>query len=301
MNRRQVLMAGGALAAVPLFWSISSRDRAVGSEVKGQLRRLTEPGAGDNRASFMPDGKTILFASMRSGKSQIWATGLSGGRAWQFHQSAMNDFGRVSPNADGSRICFSSDRSGNNAIYVLDLKSGATTPVSDPAFWSFGPSWSSRDVIAYFSKKGGNVTNIWTVHPDGSDPKQLTDLPGACRQPWWSPDGGALALCSDQGSGTTSALWIVTHHGQDARIITFHGSYQQPYWSPDGQRIAVSARIDEPHYRIYIVSADGSNPRPIQQPLGIDNVHPAWSSDGSHIAFTSGEGANGSIHVYDFI
>jgi len=74
-------------------------------------------------------------------------------------------------------------------------------------------------------------------------------------------------------------------------------SFEQPFWSPDGRSIAVSARIDEPHRRIYVMHADGSDVRPIRQPSGVDNIHPAWSPDGRSIAFTSGKGGRGSIHV----
>src|SRR6266478_4345593 len=87
----------------------------------------------------------------------------------RMHESVSNDYGRVAPNADGTKLCFSSDRSGQNAAYVLELASGRVTLVSDAAFWSFGPTWSSRDLIAFFSKKGGNALNIRTAHrPDRS-------------------------------------------------------------------------------------------------------------------------------------
>ena len=86
----------------------------------------------------------------------------------RLYESAANDYGRVAPSPDGARLSFSSDRSGQNVVYVLDTRR-TITPISDPVAWSFGPSWSSRDRIAYFSRQGGNRLNIWTVSPDGSD------------------------------------------------------------------------------------------------------------------------------------
>ena len=71
---------------------------------------------------------------------------------------------------------------------------------------------------------------------------------------------------------------------------------------PDGKTLlfasAVSARIDEPHSRIYVMGADGSNLQPIHQPDGVDNVHPTWSPDGHRIVFTSGKGADGAIYAF---
>jgi TolB protein len=294
MNRRRFLIASGAAIASPVRMVPLDGARGSPSEsapiVGGTLGRLTEPGASDNRATYLPDGNSLLFASKRSGRSQIWAMELDGGRVHQVHESAANDYGRVASNLDGTRLCFSSDRSGQNAVYVLDLNSGRVTLVSDPKFWSFGPTWSSRDLIAFFSKNGGNTINTWTVRPDGSEPRQITDRPGESRQPWWSPDGDTLALSADNGDGAFQ-VWLMMLDGTRARPITAGGSYQQPFWSPDGRQIAVSAKRGEPHFRIYVMnSATGGDLRTIGQPEGVDNVHPAWSPDGRSIVFTSGRG-----------
>jgi TolB protein len=247
----------------------------------------------------MPDGKTLLFASKRSGRSQIWTIDRDGGPPRQIHQSGGNDYGRVAPNANGSQLCLSSDRSGQNLIYVLDLASRRATPVSDPAYWSFGPSWSPSDLIAFFSRKGGNVLNVWTVRADGTQPTQITDQPGESRQPWWSSDGITLAFSADQGSGTFT-VWLANANGSHMRAITRDGSFEQPFWSPSNKQIAVAAKIEESHHRIYVMNADGSDLAPISQPTNVDNVHPAWSPDGHSIVFTSGTEADGAIYIFDF-
>ncbi|MBV9985106.1 hypothetical protein [Bradyrhizobium sp.] len=296
MDRRHFLTS---VMAVPLL-TLASRMSvsAAAPEIGGTLRRLSEAGRGDNRATFMPDGSTLLFASKRSGRSQIWAIDRDGNQPRQIHQSTGNDYGRVAPSADGSRLCLSSDRSGQNLIYVLDLASGRATPVSDPAYWSFGPTWSSRDLIAFFSRKGGNVLNVWTVRADGSEPRQVTDLAGESRQPWWSPDGATLAFSANVGTGTFD-VWLAEADGSEMWRITDGGSFEQPFWSPNGKQIAVSANIGEPHRRIYVMNADGSDPAPIGQPANVDNVHPAWSPDGRSIVFTSGAESNGALYIFD--
>ena len=302
MDRRHFLAAASAVASAQLFGpgsSVSASGAAEARELRGTLGRLTEPGSSDNRATFMPDGKTLLFASNRSGKSQIWGID-STGHARRVHESVGNDYGRVAPNADGTKLCFSSDRSGQNAIYVLELASSHVTLVSDAAFWSFGPTWSPRDLIAFFSNKGGNALNIWTARPDGSQARQVADQPGESRQPWCSPNGSSLALSADHGTGAF-AVELLAVEGSGTRPLANRGTYEQPFWSPDGNRIAVSARIDEPHSRIYIIGADGSNLQPIHQAEGVDNVHPAWSPEGRRIVFTSGKGAEGAIYAFDLV
>jgi Tol biopolymer transport system component len=298
MDRRQFLLAG-SLGLTP-FLGATGASRALADDViAGNLRRLTDPGAGDNRATYLPDRRTLLFASKRSGTSQIWAVELAGGEPQLIHRSSANDFGRVTPNLDGTRLCFSSDRGGQNAVYVLERASGEVRPVSDPAYWSFGPTWSSRDLIAFFSRKGGNAINVWTVRPDGSQARQITDAPGESRQPWRSPDGRALAISADHGGGVFQ-VWLMDADGAKPRAITTRGSFAQPFWSPDGRSFAVSARTDGPFHRICVMDADGSNLRPIRQPDGVDNVHPAWSPDGRRIVFTSGRQRLGALWLFEF-
>jgi Tol biopolymer transport system component len=298
MDRRRFLTTAIAAPLLALAPRAPVSAAEPGSEMRGTLRRLTEGGGGDNRATFMPDGRTLLFASRRAGRSQIWAIDRDGNQPRQIHESTGNDYGRVAPSGDGSRLCLSSDRSGQNLVYVLDLASGRATPVSDPASWSFGPTWSSRDLIAFFSRKGGNVLNIWTVRTDGSQAQQLTDLPGESRQPWWSPDGATLAFSANGGTGTFD-VWLAEADGSDMWSITDGGSFEQPFWSPNGKQIAVSARLEGSHHRIYVMNADGSDLTPIGQPAGVDNVHPAWSPDGRSIVFTSGTEANGTLFIFD--
>jgi Tol biopolymer transport system component len=236
MNRRQLLASTAVVTVASTFEPRPSVSNAitVRDVMEGHLRPLTKPGNGDNRATFMPHGETLLFASRRSGKSQIWQIDRSGENPRQFYKSADDDYGRVSPNSDGSRISFSSDRDGQNAIYVFDLATGATELVSDPVFWSFGPSRSTHDLIAFFSKKGGNALNIWTIHPDGSHAQQVTDQPGESRQPWWSPDGDTLAISCDHGTGKF-AISLSRPDGSDARRITASGSCAQPFLEPRRQ------------------------------------------------------------------
>lgn len=295
MHRRDFLFTLGALAAsvapAPAREEIAS--------LAGELAQLTKPGNGDNRATYMPDGKSLLFVSSRSGRSQIFRMGPNGGDAHPVHESKANDYGRVAPSPDGTRLCFSSDRDGENAVYVRDLGRGAVARISDPSYWSLGPTWSSRDVIAYFSKKGGNQINTWTVRPDGTGAKQITNRPGESRQPWWSPDGSTLALSADNGTGVFQ-IWLSAEDGANARAITGEGNWQQPFWSPDGRRIAVSGKVDGSALRIVVMNADGSDIRTVVQPEDTDNVHPAWSPDGRSIVFTSGEAKAGALWRFTF-
>src|SRR5919197_2132252 len=102
MDRREVIIAGAVLPLLGVARAAYAEGATVESTMAGALRRLTEAGQGDNRATYLPDGKMLLFASMRTGRSQIWSIEADGNRLRRFHDSGANDYGRVAPSRDGT-------------------------------------------------------------------------------------------------------------------------------------------------------------------------------------------------------
>ena len=66
-------------------------------------------------------------------------------------------------------------------------------------------------------------------------------------------------------------------------------------WSPDGRFIAYSVS-DVNHSQVYLAATDGSGSRPVGDPA-LNGAFPAWSPDGSLIAFAGG-GSDAERGVY---
>jgi len=61
-------------------------------------------------------------------------------------------------------------------------------------------SFAQQRKIAYCSNQNSSgFLQIFTMNEDGSDNKQLTDLPENCMKPRWSPDGKQIVFYSDKG------------------------------------------------------------------------------------------------------
>jgi len=101
--------------------------------------------------------------------------------------------------------------------------------------------------IAFVSDRTDNVLQIWTMNPDGTDPRQLTFDPGEKTQPKWSPDGNRLLYVApggidDLGANLGLDLWVINSDGTGiAKVTSFEGDDTSPAWSPDGAQIAFTS------------------------------------------------------------
>jgi Tol biopolymer transport system component len=138
--------------------------------------------------------------------------------------------------------------------------------------------------IAYDSTVSGNY-DIWTMNPDGSDRRNVTNSDEDEWNPTWSPDGSRIAFVSDRNGNWD--VYVMNSDGSNLTQLTDNPDNDgEPAWSPDGSRIAfVSGR--DGNGEIYIMNTDGSGQVNItNSPEGSDRS-PAWSPDGSRIAFHS--------------
>jgi len=83
----------------------------------------------------------------------------------------------------------------------------------------------------------GAREDLYVMHADGDEVRQLTNDLFRDRGPQWSPDGTQIAFYSNR-SGTYQ-LWAIGADGSGLRQLTDvpDGAWF-PYWSPDGSRIA---------------------------------------------------------------
>lgn len=70
-----------------------------------------------------------------------------------------------------------------------------------------------------------------------------------------------------------------------------------PVWSPDGAWIAFES-VGPDGLGIFVVKADGTGARGLKHAAHW-NRSPRWSSDGSKLAYTGGEGFQATVRVYD--
>jgi Tol biopolymer transport system component len=129
---------------------------------------------------------------------------------------------------------------------------------------------------------------------------RLTWGEGDSAQPDWSPDGEWLAYTHIQARANSLRLQrvlcgsILTVCDHSPRTLTALEGVSQPDWSPDGRWIAFQRQsADQFGYRLARLPADCWAADPACVPAHLphsdhtNQLQPAWSPDGRHIAFAA--------------
>ena len=101
-----------------------------------------------------------------------------------------NGFPSWSP--DGKRIVYKRGRQ----LVILNLADGKVTPLTGESHWYNFPQWSPKgNVIMFTSDRDGDF-ELYTIRPDGTDIRRLTNMPGNDAHSVWSDDGEWIVFSS---------------------------------------------------------------------------------------------------------
>jgi Tol biopolymer transport system component len=204
--------------------------------------------------------------------SEIYTLNIIDGAATRITDNYFFDsYPSYSP--DDSRIVFLSERDGTLDLYVMDTSGADQQLLYNSGGHDADVDWGSAGRIAFTRDY-----QIWSILSNGTDPRQLTDPPGAGTwgnanlpigdyDPRISPDGNRVAFERLVDVGYVHGgynIYTIDMDGTGEAALTNNGSqgYAQgfPNWSHAGDKLVyiLAAVGSEGRYDMYTMNTDGS-------------------------------------------
>ena len=152
------------------------------------------------------------------------------------------------------------------------------------------PGQNGRMVFGAREPVAGANYQIFTINPDGTGTRQLTDAssPANNTDPAFSPGGTRIAWVKNSGT-RYSDVGVMNADGTGKRNLASRA--EQPAFSPDGKKVVFAREDPDPgNYdtEIYWRALDGTGGRRVTENLDEEDA-PAWSPAGRKIAFAHQE------------
>src|SRR4051794_1934127 len=193
---------------------------------------LTHSPGYDAEGSYSPDGKQIVFCSLRS--------------AFPLEKLPPPD-----------RERYEKDAAWFGDIYIMNADGSNVRRLTTEPGYDGGPFFSpdgTRIVWRHF-EENGMIADVWTMRLDGSDKKRVTDFKSMSWAPFYHPSGKYFIFTSNKLGFENFELFIVDAAGEHEPVrVTFTPGFDGlPVFSPDGKKLCwTSGRTGDGKSQLFI-------------------------------------------------
>ena len=200
------------------------------------LKQLTDTSGYDAEASYSPDGKLIVFCSLRD--------------AYPKNQLSPKDLKQLEV-----------DPAYFGEIYLMNADGSNQVRLTDSPGYDGGPFFTpdGQHIVWRYFTPDGSQADIYTMRIDGSDRRRLTDFKSMSWAPYFHPSGAYVIFASNKLGFSNFELYLVDARGrhEPIRVTSTDGFDGLPVFSPDGNRLCwTSNRNSQEVSQLYIAEWD---------------------------------------------
>ncbi len=257
----------------------------------GDIEKVS-PGHGKTTCAWIhPHGNQVLFASTQDDA-----------------EAEQKQKAEIELRESGKQRRYAWDYDENFEIYSRDLKTGKYTRLTDArgydAEGNFSPDGkqivfaSNRNAYSrklnkrerqQFKIDPAYMIDIFIMNADGTDVRQLTDVPGYDGGPFFSPDGLRICWRRFAEDGATAEVYTMKTDGSDVQRLTeINAMSWAPFYHPSGDYLIFTTnKHGFGNFELYLVRSDGAGqPVRVTHTDGFDGL-PVFLPDGKQLSWTS--------------
>ena len=261
----------------------------------------TERAIGIYPGCWSPDGTQILLYTPESGKDRIVLADVDP-PAQPVLSDAAADLTSPQLSADGKEMIYEAQTSEHSLeLRLTDLGTKRTRTIFKtegdygPDFYML-PAWSPDNSLIAFCNKVNGKSEIFTMKPDGTGLKNLTNNPLRDSNPIFSPGGSEIIFVRDNYG--RAQLYRMDLNGGNQRRVTDRSGYEMsPAFSPDGSYLAFAGDREGHGLDIFLLDLKNPTDEKVIASRRFHDISPEFSPDGKRIAFIATSDGNPEIYL----
>ena len=198
------------------------------------LTQLTDAHGYDAEGSYSPDGKYIVFCSLRD--------------AYPKSELSPKDLKQLEV-----------DPSYFGEIYIMNADGSNQTRLTDAPGYDGGPFFTpdGQHIVWRHFSPDGSTADIYTMRLDGSGVRRLTNFDSMSWAPYFHPSGAYVIFASNKLGFSNFELYLVDAVGrhEPVQVTATDGFDGLPVFSPDGNRLSwTSNRNNQKVSQVYLAT-----------------------------------------------